>query len=272
MYISSHCKLTIFSFLLIFVVGISLLGSIRSPTYVAASAATTTAPLTVYVGSDTTEYAYNASDGSLRWSYITPGVVDTTAVVANGVVYFGSDDAAQATSAGILYALNTSDGSVHWQFTFPILSLLSSPTIANGVVNIAADKTIYAFNASNGSMLWSFLTNGSTDFFLAPSVVNNVVYMGTGYAGDDGSMYALNASTGTLIWQYTLPSTSASWVNSSATTVNGVVYFGGEASSGFYLYALNATTGSLLLANPGSIPSPASHKLCQWGALLLSLG
>src|SRR5258708_28638757 len=38
-----------------------------------------------------------------------------------------SDDAAQATSAGILYALNTIDGSVLLQFTFPILSLLSSP-------------------------------------------------------------------------------------------------------------------------------------------------
>ena len=169
--------------------------------------------------------------------------------MANGVVYFGSEDAAQATSAGVLYALNTSDGSLLWQFTFPELTLLSSPTIANGVVYIAAEGVIYALNTSNGSMLWSFYTDSiESYFFIAPSVVNNILYMGT----DRGSMYALNASTGTLIWEYTLQSTSARSIGSSATVVNGVVYFGGEVYSNgslgqnYYLYALNANTGSLV--------------------------
>lgn len=252
---SPTIKRLICSFLALGCIASTLLYTVAhhsSSAHAATNAAASQIPLSVYIGSDTTEYAFNASDGSLRWSYTTTGVVDTTAVVANGVVYFGSDDAAQATSAGILYALNTSDGSLLWQFTFPELTLLSSPAIANGIVYIAAGGVIYAFNASNGSMLWKFLTDSSlSDFFLAPSVANGFLYMGT----DKGNMYALNASTGTLIWQYTLYSiynNIPGFINSSALVVNGNVYFGGEAdtipgqSDSYYLYALNATTGSLL--------------------------
>ena len=45
----------------------------------------------VYFGSDDNVYALNASTGAKLWSYATEAV-DSSPAVANGVVYFGSDD------------------------------------------------------------------------------------------------------------------------------------------------------------------------------------
>jgi len=47
----------------------------------------------VYVGSDSNiVYALNASTGAKLWSYTTGDVVNSSPAVANGVVYFGSED------------------------------------------------------------------------------------------------------------------------------------------------------------------------------------
>jgi hypothetical protein len=49
-----------------------------------------TYPLSVVDGNSF--YALNATDGSIIWSYVTGGSVKSSAAVANGIVYVGSDD------------------------------------------------------------------------------------------------------------------------------------------------------------------------------------
>jgi outer membrane protein assembly factor BamB len=203
--------------------------------------------LSVYLGSGVDEDAYNASDGSLRWSYATPGAVDTTSVVANGVVYFGSQ-------GNNLYALNTSDGSLLWQYTFPssLASGVSSPAVSNGIVYITFGGVLYAFNAGNGSLLWSYQMGGITSASLAPAVANGLVYMAAIPSTEsNGALYALDANTGVLIWSYTISGGSMSFVTSLATAPNGLVYFGGAVDifgeENDYLYGLLASNGAILL-------------------------
>jgi outer membrane protein assembly factor BamB len=164
----------------------------------------------------------NVGKLGLKWTF--PIGTSTPPVVANGVVYVGTED-------GAMYALNASTGAVSWSVQagglFP-----SSPAVVNGVVYIGSfDHNVYALNASTGARLWSFATGDLV--YSAPTVVNGVVYIGS----TDGNLYALNATTGAKLWGFT-----GGAVYSSPAVANGVVYIGG----GTNVYALNASTGAEL--------------------------
>ena len=101
-------------------------------------------------------------------------------LIANGVVYFGSDD-------HNLYALNAKSGAFLWSYTTGSDIGFSSPVIANGVVYIGSeDNKVYALNAKTGVLLWSYMT-GSI-IYSSPAVVNGVVYIGS----DDNTLYAFH--------------------------------------------------------------------------------
>ncbi len=67
---------------------------------------------TIYVGSwDSTFYALN-SNGTLKWQYLTGGIINESAVIGNdSVIYFGSND-------HYLYAFNP-DSTLRWKLLFP---------------------------------------------------------------------------------------------------------------------------------------------------------
>ena len=178
----------------------------------------------VYFGSDDFNvYALNASTGAKLWSFTTGDQVVSSPAVANGVVYIGSED-------HNLYALNAGTGAKLWSFATGDL-VVSSPTVVNGVVYFGSeDGTAYALNASTGTLLWSYGT-GSVSFS-SPAVANGVVYIGA----FDG-VFALNATTGAKLWN------SSAFVVSSPVVANGVVYVGSVYNN---LYALNASTGRVL--------------------------
>ena len=57
---------------------------------------------------------------------------------------------------------------------------LAAVTVANGVVYAASmSGFMYALDAATGATLWSFQAPGSVN--AAPSVVNGIVYWGSGY-------------------------------------------------------------------------------------------
>ncbi|MHB8596366.1 MAG: outer membrane protein assembly factor BamB family protein [Ktedonobacteraceae bacterium] len=183
--------------------------------------------------------ALDTNDGFQRWCYQTRGNQASSPTLANQLVYFG-------TNNGYVYAVNK-EGSRIWRYQTDSTSVTSSPTVANGVVYVAA-TSLYALNASNGALLWSdtFSTGASS----SPTVINGVIYIVEG----DGNLYALNANDGTQIWHYQIGMSG----NATAPTVsNGVVYVGSSNNS---LYALNSTDGSLLwqYQTSGSINSSAA--------------
>jgi len=181
-----------------------------------------------------------------KWVYKTGGKIFSSAVVANGVICFGSDD-------GYLYAINTT-GKLKWKFKSDG-KICSSPAIKGSVVYFNNSKGMfYAINVQTGKKIWSFKTdgeslrtgkglNGSTpkdmvmtdiwDFYLSsPVIADDVVYFGSGV-----NVYAINLKNHQVVWKFTAPNV----VHSSPAVYDGMIYFGCWDGN---LYALNAATGS----------------------------
>ncbi|MBN2466233.1 PQQ-like beta-propeller repeat protein, partial [candidate division WOR-3 bacterium] len=106
---------------------------------------------TIYVGSQD-DYLYAANpDGTLKWRYLTGGVVRSSPAVApDGTIYFGSYD-------NRLYALNPS-GTLKWSYVTGG-NVSSSPAIAadGTIIFGSSDNHIYALNADS-TLRWSWAT------------------------------------------------------------------------------------------------------------------
>lgn len=179
----------------------------------------------VYFGSDDNSlYALDARTGHTRWNHRTGSQVRSTPVVANGLVYFGSSDE-------FVYALDANTGDRRWAYQ-TLASVISSPVIASGMVYISGGPdTVYALDAGTGAKRWSFQTVGNLPS--DPAVANGLVYFGS----TNEFVYALDANTGVQRWSYQ----TGGDVFRGPAVANGVVYIG---SNDHRLYALDAMTGS----------------------------
>jgi eukaryotic-like serine/threonine-protein kinase len=84
---------------------------------------------------------YPANVSRLRrvWTYTTGDAIASSSLVADEVIYVGSQD-------HTLYALSAQEGEKLWSYTTGD-SILSSPTVAEGVVFVGSnDHSLYAFN------------------------------------------------------------------------------------------------------------------------------
>ena len=206
----------------------------------------------LYIGSeDTNLHALGAKNGNAIWTGATGGAITSSAAVAAGIVYIGSTD-------GKLYAFKaTGCGSPTctpvWTATTGG-SINSTPAVNKGVVYIgSSDDNLYAFNAMTGALIWKGTTGGP--ILSSPALANGVVYI----ASADGKLYAFKAAgcgspTCTPVW--TAATTGANII-SSPTVANGVVYIGSTDDN---LYAFNAATGAKLftfLTGGSILSSPA---------------
>jgi outer membrane protein assembly factor BamB len=182
---------------------------------------------------------------SLLWTYKTGGPVQSPPIVANGVVYIGSND-------GNVYALKASTGTLLWSFpTGEVMAVSPALAVSNGEVYVGSNSgggpsPFYALQASTGAVLWSYGTVVGVSS--PPTIVNGMVYIG----GFDW-YYALNASDGNEVWRGETGYTTASSMAfaegalyysrgagnaqySSPAVANGVVYAGA-------IFSLNASDG-----------------------------
>ncbi len=99
---------------------------------------------------------FNASTGNNVWNFPANGKIDSSPLIANNTVYFGTN-----TASGTVYALNVTDGSLRWSYTLSPPSgssynIMSSPAVSSGTVFIGADFAgILAFSPS-GANITSF--------------------------------------------------------------------------------------------------------------------
>ncbi|MEA2558126.1 MAG: eukaryotic-like serine/threonine-protein kinase [Actinomycetota bacterium] len=147
--------------------------------------------------------------------------INSSPVIANGVVYVGSDDhklRAISTTGKVLWAHSTKD------------KVRSSPAVAGGVVYVGSnDGHVYAWK-TGGQALWVSKSLGG-QVSASPLVVNGVVYVGS----HGGQFFALKASTGQVLWS------SRTWtVWDSASFDNGTVFVGSDQGR---VFALAAGTG-----------------------------
>ena len=226
------------------------------------------------------------SNGQMLWNFTTNGSASTP-IVANGVVYVGSNDS---------YALNATTGTELWNTTVsnpdaPVTGTVNVVAVANGMVYLMGTSQpmygepetygtpFYALNATTGVIAWSYTQSEFLGLcgFSSFTVANGVVYLGGWtYSGTEqfyqGTLYAFNATTGAELWSYSTsgPGTSG-YLLGGAAVYNGVVYFVSlgqnfPVSTPFnYLIALNATTGANVWNDTTGSAVPTSPTVANGG-------
>ena len=160
-------------------------------------------------------WALNADDGSIRWkTQVGPGgntggiqwgtATDGRRVYAaisnsNNLPYALIPSGQQITW-GAWSALDVSTGNLIWQTPDPTIGAIDSGSVsvANGVMYAGSmSGWMYALDAATGEVLWSFASGGSVAD--GPSIVDGVLYWGSGYTNTGGAntkLYAFSIDPG----------------------------------------------------------------------------
>ena len=182
----------------------------------------------VYIGTlDGNMYAISAATGAKVWTVATGAPIEeSSAAVANGIVYIGSD---AVSPGGGVYAFNAATGATVW--TAHLGQVWSSPVVTNGIVyvGLVGDRLV-ALNAATGATVWTAFTTGIVE--ASPTIANGNVYVGS----NDGTLYAFNAATGATVW-----TKSVGTFGKSAAFAGGLIYVVADDGA---IHALNAATGS----------------------------
>jgi outer membrane protein assembly factor BamB len=197
----------------------------------------------VYFGSrDHYVYALDASTGRVRWRFRTGGEVKGGAAFANGTILIGSYD-------GYLYALKAANGKLRWRASVENRlggrgTFYANPAIAYGRAYIGGtDGVVYAYGLASGDLLWARRTGGYV--YSSAAIWNRMVYVGS----YDKRFYALDAATGEVRWSFTANGP----ISGSPTVMNGLVYF---STLRRRTYALSASSGKLVWSFPDGQYSP----------------
>src|SRR5438034_6151234 len=125
----------------------------------------------------------------MLWTFETGDVIDSSAAIADGVVYAG-------VGKGDLIAVDLASGKLRWKYSTGNYLGESSPAVGSNAVYIAdLDGLLHAVNARDGTRLWTFKTNA--EIKSSPVLVNDLVLIGS----YDTYLYAVEARTGKLRWK-----------------------------------------------------------------------
>jgi outer membrane protein assembly factor BamB len=187
----------------------------------------------IVIGSDDHSlYAFNAADGSKKWSYETGAWVSSSPAVSSdgATVFVGSSD-------DKLYAINTADGTKKWEFLTGD-NVSTTPTLSSDGATVfvgSDDDKFYAFNTADGSKKWEFLTGGNVASSPALSSDDAIVFVGS----RDKKLYAIYTANGNKKWEFV----TGSRVDSSPVlSSDGATVFVGSGDK--KLYAINTADGS----------------------------
>ena len=150
----------------------------------------------------------------VQWTYDAGGAIESSAVIADGVVYVGA-------GTGELLAIDLATGKPKWKYRATSADFgigESSPAVSGGIVYIG-DLTgvFHAVDAVTGAAKWTFKTGA--EIKSSPVVVGARVLIGS----YDGSLYALDRLTGKQVWKLE----TENYVHATPSIWNGVAYFGG---------------------------------------------
>jgi len=225
----------------------------RSAGAVATPTATPRLPASLYVvGRDSSDgndllSALSADDGQKRWSTPLSGGPRGQPVVADGVVYVGSELGHIKSGPGGLTAMRAQDGKQLWQDE---LGPCATPIVADGALYTSTAAGVYAIRSTDGHILWQ-LQSSSLSPQLQPSSLSQqwsnapqlALTQGRLYAAVGGvttTLYALRPSDGTILWRYS-PSIVVNEVLVNLVVRSSNVYL----STSTTLYALRAADGTL---------------------------
>ncbi len=166
----------------------------------------------------------------LKWRFKTGDAIKSSAVVAQGRVYVGSND-------GRLYAVDIINGRQLWDF--PANDTIEAPPMlmGNTVIVGSSDTWIYALAASDGKLRWKIKTKdkilGSANGFLHPKNGRPCVVVGS----YDNTMYCLDIQNGNTVWTFE----SDNFINGAPAIYDNKAIFGGCDA---LIHIINLTDGS----------------------------
>ena len=175
--------------------------------------------------------ALRARDGKLLWSRPLPSRAESSPVVSNGRVWFGSEN-------GTVYALRTKDGGVDW--TYKAEGAVKAGLGLSGGNLYFGDYAgkVYAIRARDGHQTWKKSTSGtalgfsSGTFYSTPAVAFGRVYLGN----TDGNMYSYSAKDGALAWRMSTGSYVYSSPAATRTAAGNALVYGGSYDGTFYAW------------------------------------
>jgi outer membrane protein assembly factor BamB len=175
---------------------------------------------------------------TLNWKFTTEGSVISSPIVADGIVYVGSQDE-------YIYAIGAWSGKLLWKFATNG-AVESSPAVANGKVYTGGDDGyVYCLDAYAGTLIWQTFVNGSVPFTYATLVMKSspTVSGGKVYIGSlDGYLYALNSENGNIVWK----TKTLGPIESTPAVSDDAVYITSQEPTSGILYKLNADTGAVI--------------------------
>ena len=220
-------------------------------------------------------YAIDSLSSDERWKFQADATIDSTPILSNGLVIFGSDS---INGTGKVYALNAEKGRLEWSvptggsvsfgldagdnvayfgsrdgklyaidmysgnarwtmaLDAPNHSVVYSPTLDSGRIYVGVgDRSIYAVDSASSNVLWSFDQMGGA------VVSKPLCRLGYVYAGSqDGYIYALDATTGKLVWKYRTDGPIKATPLFDASGQAPIIYTGSEDGN---VYAIDAKFG-----------------------------
>jgi len=122
--------------------------------------------------------------GGIEWGTATDGARIFAAITNRNHVSYKLQPNGPTIDWGSWAALDVATGKIVWQIGDPTAGALDmgSVSVANGVMYAASYTTgiLYAIEATTGRVLWQFASGGSV--IDGPSVVNGMVFWGSGYS------------------------------------------------------------------------------------------
>ncbi len=180
--------------------------------------------------------ALNSATGAIRWFRSLPSPSESSPLVYDGRVFFGSQD-------GMVYALQASDGHVVWTYR-AAGAVKASPSLSGGTLYFGDySGHVQAVSERTGRRLWVSGSGGallgSGTFYSTAAVVYGRVFLGN----TDGRIYAYDATTGALDWAVqTGDYVYASPAVTNAPGLGPTIYLGSYDGT---FYALNARSGQI---------------------------
>ncbi|MBI3269021.1 MAG: PQQ-binding-like beta-propeller repeat protein [Planctomycetes bacterium] len=175
------------------------------------------------------------------WTFATEGAVKSSASIAHGRVFVGSDD-------GSVYALELADGRKVWSFKTED-GVESCPLVLDGRVYVGgADSYLYALDERSGALVWKYKTGDKV--LGGPNAFRASARAGAGgeaaaattrivVGSYDSKVHCVEAADGRPVWTYN----TENFVNGTPAVADGRVVFGGCDS---FLHVLSAADGTRL--------------------------
>ncbi len=148
----------------------------------------------------------------LLWTYDAGEPVESSAAIADGVVYIGS-------GAGYLSAVDLATGKLRWKYKVSQDGVgESSAAVRNGAVYIGDLAGVFhAVDARTGKALWTYKTGA--EIKSSPVVVDDRVLIGS----YDGTLYCLAVKNGAVLWKVT----TENYVHGTPAVADGIAYISG---------------------------------------------